>query len=104
MAESFEMRFDPKTIEHLGVRMYSTLPPALAEMISTAYDADTGRVRLKFHEKMVSRYRLILLIMVMEWMQTIFRPDFWLLVGIDAPKMAITRQINMGGFLLARKA
>lgn len=28
MAE-FEMKFDPRTIEHLGVRMYSTLPPAL---------------------------------------------------------------------------
>ena len=48
---SFEMRFDPRTIEHLGVKMYSTLPPALAELISNAYDADAGEVSLKFHEQ-----------------------------------------------------
>ncbi len=34
------MTFEPRTIEHLGVRMYSTLPPALAELISNSYDAD----------------------------------------------------------------
>ena len=47
----FEMRFDPRTIEHLGVKMYSTLPPALAELISNSYDADAAKVTLKFHEQ-----------------------------------------------------
>ena len=47
----FEMKFDPRTIEHLGVKMYSTLPPALAELISNAYDADAGKVTLKFYEQ-----------------------------------------------------
>ncbi len=51
MTAKFEMKFDPKTIEHLGVRMYSTLPPALAELISNAYDADASTVTLKFHEQ-----------------------------------------------------
>lgn len=46
-----EMKFEPKTIEHLGVRMYSTLPPALAELISNAYDADASIVKLKFSER-----------------------------------------------------
>ena len=50
MASQYEMKFDPRTIEHLGVRMYSTLPPALVELISNAYDADASRVELKFHE------------------------------------------------------
>lgn len=50
MSSKYEMKFDPRTIEHLGVRMYSTLPPALAELISNAYDADASRVELKFHE------------------------------------------------------
>ncbi|GAO96692.1 ATP-binding protein [Pseudomonas syringae] len=50
MKKEFEMKFDPKTIEHLGVRMYSTLPPALAELISNAYDADSSSVSLRFHE------------------------------------------------------
>ncbi len=38
------MRFDPHTIKHLGVRMYSTLTPALAEIISNSYDADATNV------------------------------------------------------------
>ncbi|WP_339525617.1 TIGR02391 family protein [Pseudomonas sp. EA_35y_Pfl2_R111] len=44
------MKFDPRTIEHLGVRMYSTLPPALAELVSNAYDADAEQVKVKLSE------------------------------------------------------
>ena len=52
MAESpFEMRFDPQTIKHLGLRMYSTLPPALAEIISNAYDADADNVTIHLAEQ-----------------------------------------------------
>lgn len=47
----YELKFDPKTIEHLGVKMYSTLPPALAELISNAYDADASRVIVEFYEQ-----------------------------------------------------
>jgi uncharacterized protein (TIGR02391 family) len=47
----FELKFDPNTIEHLGVKMYATLPPALAELISNAYDADAGEVKIQFYEK-----------------------------------------------------
>lgn len=46
----YELKFDPKTIEHLGVKMYSTLPPALAELISNAYDADASEVEITFQE------------------------------------------------------
>lgn len=45
------LKFDPKTIEHLGVKMYSTLPPALAELISNSYDADAGNVGIEFLEQ-----------------------------------------------------
>lgn len=48
---SYELKFDPKTIEHLGVKMYSTLPPALSELISNAYDADANEVVVTFHEQ-----------------------------------------------------
>ena len=37
------MSFDPKTIEHLGVKMYSHLPNAIAELIANAYDACTTK-------------------------------------------------------------
>ncbi len=50
MTKRFVMKFDPKTIEHLGVRMYSTLPPAIAELISNAYDADAAEVKVKLTE------------------------------------------------------
>lgn len=44
--DELKMTFDPNTIEHLGVRMYSTMPPVLAELIANAYDADAGHVIL----------------------------------------------------------
>jgi len=47
----YELKFDPRTIEHLGVKMYSTLPPALAELISNSYDADASEVTVTFHEQ-----------------------------------------------------
>lgn len=50
-SKKFELKFDPRTIEHLGVKMYSTLPPALAELISNSYDADANEVNLIFHEQ-----------------------------------------------------
>lgn len=45
------LKFDINTIEHLGVKMYSTLPPALAELISNSYDADAGTVDIEFLEQ-----------------------------------------------------
>jgi len=48
---TLSLKFDPKTIEHLGVKMYSTLPPALAELISNSYDADSGTVSIEFLEQ-----------------------------------------------------
>lgn len=40
------MTFTPNTIEHLGVRMYSTLPPVVAELIANSYDADATKVHV----------------------------------------------------------
>lgn len=45
------LQFDLKTIEHLGVKMYKTLPPVLAELVSNAYDADANWVNIEFIEK-----------------------------------------------------
>lgn len=38
------MTFTPNTIEHLGVRMYSTLPPVIAELVANSRDADASEV------------------------------------------------------------
>jgi uncharacterized protein (TIGR02391 family) len=46
-----ELKFDPQTIRHLGLKMYSTLPPAMAELISNAYDADASKVLIELKEE-----------------------------------------------------
>ncbi len=46
-----KMTFDPHTIEHLGARMYTTLPPVLAELIANAFDADAENVKLTLKDK-----------------------------------------------------
>lgn len=45
--ETFKMTVYPKTIEHLGIKMYATFPIALAELIANAYDAEATRVDIK---------------------------------------------------------
>lgn len=42
--EPYKMEFDPGTIKHLGLQMYSTLPPVIGELVSNAWDADARRV------------------------------------------------------------
>lgn len=44
------MTFDPATIEDLGIRMYSTLPPVLSELIANAHDADAGHVEISLKD------------------------------------------------------
>lgn len=51
MGKELEMSFDPHTIEHLGVRMYSTLPPVLAELIANSYDADSEFVKITLNDE-----------------------------------------------------
>lgn len=42
-----ELKFDPSTIEDLGIKMYSQLPSALAELVANAYDAAAKNVEVK---------------------------------------------------------
>jgi len=41
-----KLTFDPMTIEHLGFKMYSQLPNAVAELVANAYDADAATVHI----------------------------------------------------------
>lgn len=43
--------FEIGTIDHLGVKLYSTIPPMIAELISNAWDADAHSVSLYFTDK-----------------------------------------------------
>ncbi|MFW8591259.1 ATP-binding protein [Glaciecola sp. 2405UD65-10] len=50
MNESLVLKFDPNTIEHLGVSLYSKLPSVLSELISNSWDADADNVAIDFME------------------------------------------------------
>lgn len=50
MTQELTMQFNPSTIEHLGIQMYSKLPNALAELIANAYDADADSVHIKLYD------------------------------------------------------
>ncbi len=51
MTPHLKMSFDPQTIEHLGVKMYSQIPNAIAELIANAFDADAHNVQVKLYDK-----------------------------------------------------
>jgi len=48
--EKLFMTFEPNTIKHLGVKMYSNMPPALAELIANAYDACATEVYVHLYD------------------------------------------------------
>lgn len=44
------LKFDPNTIEHLGISLYSKLPSVLSELVSNSWDADATEVTIAFKE------------------------------------------------------
>jgi len=45
----FKIKFDKNTIDHLGIKLYSSFPPVIAELISNSYDADAENVEIKIN-------------------------------------------------------
>ena len=43
MERELKLKFDPRTIEHLGIKMYSKLPHAIAEIIANSFDSMAKR-------------------------------------------------------------
>lgn len=46
MDQPLELKFHPHTISHLGVSLYSTLPPVIAELVANAWDANAKKVTI----------------------------------------------------------
>ena len=44
--QPYEMKFDIGTIKHLGLQMYSTLPPVIAELVANGWDANASTVEI----------------------------------------------------------
>ena len=56
---SLKLTFDPRTIEHLGIKMYSQLPYALAELIANAYDAGANNVSIELFDNDLNEKSII---------------------------------------------
>ena len=54
-----EMRVDMNVIQHLGISMYATLPPVIAELVSNAWDADATEVWIELHDRDPSDKKII---------------------------------------------
>lgn len=52
-ARPFEMDFDIATIKHLGLQMYSTLPPVIGELVANAWDANATVVEITIPETLI---------------------------------------------------
>ncbi len=45
-----KMSFDPRVIDDLGAKLYSTLPPIVAELIANGYDACAKEIKIELHD------------------------------------------------------
>ncbi len=45
------LKFDPNTIEHLGISLYSKLPSVISELISNSWDADSDEINIDFRDQ-----------------------------------------------------
>lgn len=51
--DPYRMEFDVCTIKHLGLQMYSTLPPVIGELVANGWDANATKVEIEIPEKPV---------------------------------------------------
>ena len=55
--QPYQMKFDPGTIKHLGVKMYSTLPPVIGELVANAWDANATKVEITIPAKRIDEQK-----------------------------------------------
>ena len=53
----YEMKLDIGTIKHLGLQMYSTLPPVIGELVANAWDANATRVDITIPDEPINQER-----------------------------------------------
>ena len=53
----YVMQFEVGTIKHLGLQMYSTLPPVIGELVANGWDANATRVDITIPDNPLDAYR-----------------------------------------------
>ena len=51
--DPYIMKFGRGTIKHLGLQMYSTLPPVIGELVANAWDADATKVEIEIPKTLI---------------------------------------------------
>ena len=52
----FQINFDIGTIKHLGLQMYSTLPPVIGELVANGWDANATKVEITIPETPINEH------------------------------------------------
>ena len=52
--DPYEMKFDVGTIKHLGLQMYSTLPPVIGELVANGWDANATKVEITIPDEPIN--------------------------------------------------
>ena len=52
--EDYKMEFDPASIKHMGLQMYSTLPAVITELVANCWDANATKVAISIPETPIS--------------------------------------------------
>lgn len=81
--DHFELYFDPATVKHLGLQMYSTLPPVIGELISNAWDADATLVTVSIPDVIFDEETTIVVEDNGTGMSDAEVQDLYLIVGRD---------------------
>ena len=59
--DPYRMEFDVCTIKHLGLQMYSTLPPVIGELVANGWDANATKVEITIPEKPIDEHSEIII-------------------------------------------
>lgn len=59
--EAYRMEFDVCTIKHLGLQMYSTLPPVIGELVANGWDANATKVEIDIPEVPIDEHSEIVI-------------------------------------------
>lgn len=101
MENKLELKFDPNTIEHLGISLYSKLPSVLSELISNSWDADADSVKIRFHDSRENKE----ITYFDDGIGMTFSElnDKFLLIGRNRRKVAEERTTDKGRLVIGKK-
>ena len=101
--EPFRMEFDIGTVKHLGLHMYSTLPPVIGELVANGWDADAKRVEIAVPEGTLTDSSEIVVSDDGDGMSDKLVRDAYMIVGRDRREDEDTDQTPSGRPLMGRK-